>query len=266
VNNITLFMDFIITISPLLGVLVAIMVYTANHPNELDSSITFTIVVLMNMTTAPMISLSQIIKYSSNFKDSCETLHLLFNFVSDKSLEGYDLTDVLGGNRGFIHLQGCDFWVNKKLNQKIIKNLFGKKNKHLLKAGTDALVMDIRGQFSVGNYDRVESMRLDVLGIDYSIMQEPQITLNPDFINNKDIDSYQKVLSEIDFYIRPGQKVGLVGESYSGKTMFLLSLIGETEFLKKITNKGGIKIFGRVNYLSMDRPFFITGTVKENII
>jgi ABC-type multidrug transport system fused ATPase/permease subunit len=176
------------------------------------------------------------------------------------------LVDVLGGNRGFIHLQGCDFWVNKKLNQKIIKNLFGKKNKHLLKAGTDALVLDIRGQFSLGDLPGVESMRSELRGNNYSIMQEPIISLNQEGINNKDIDSYQKVLSEINFYIRPGEKVGLVGESYSGKSMFLLSLMGETEFLKKITNKGGIKIFGRVNYLSMDRPFFITGTVKENII
>ncbi|OXU29329.1 hypothetical protein TSAR_006531 [Trichomalopsis sarcophagae] len=73
-------------------------------------------------------------------------------------------------------------------------------------------------------------------------------------------NSFVTTLSEIDFYVPKGKLVGLYGRQDSGKTSFLLSILGQLQCVG-----GTVAIDGSCSYVP-NKPWLMDGTVKENVI
>ncbi|KAL7290173.1 hypothetical protein TKK_0015884 [Trichogramma kaykai] len=67
-------------------------------------------------------------------------------------------------------------------------------------------------------------------------------------------------LSEIDFYVPKGKLVGIYGHQDSGKSSFLLSILGQLR-----RTGGNVAVDGTFAYVSRE-PWLMDGTVKENIL
>lgn len=85
-------------------------------------------------------------------------------------------------------------------------------------------------------------------------------------------DSDKKILININFEIKRGEKIGIIGESGSGKTTFvdlLTGLLDPTKGLIKIDdlNLSNIKHnwFNAIGYMSQ-KSFVIDGTIRQNIL
>jgi ABC-type transport system involved in cytochrome bd biosynthesis fused ATPase/permease subunit len=70
------------------------------------------------------------------------------------------------------------------------------------------------------------------------------------------------VLSDIFCQVKPGDKIALMGKENSGKTAFILALLGE------ITNRRPhrLKLNGITNFMSLDWEVYVKGTLRQNIV
>lgn len=67
-------------------------------------------------------------------------------------------------------------------------------------------------------------------------------------------------LTGINFTVRPGQLMVIVGRVGSGKSSILMALMGELPIVS-----GDLTLYGRVSYASQE-PWIFAGTVEENIL
>ena len=68
------------------------------------------------------------------------------------------------------------------------------------------------------------------------------------------------VLAAVNFNLKPGDFLAIVGPVGSGKTTLLHSLMGET-FL----DSGKMEITGTIAYVEQE-PLIVSGTIKDNIL
>lgn len=70
------------------------------------------------------------------------------------------------------------------------------------------------------------------------------------------------VVKNVSFKIKPGKKIAVMGNMFSGKSYLLLGLLGELA----LDDKGRkVSVRGRINYLSSEWHNFIEGSIRENI-
>lgn len=67
-------------------------------------------------------------------------------------------------------------------------------------------------------------------------------------------------LTGIDFTIRPGESLVILGRVGSGKSSILMSILGDLPIVS-----GDLTLYGRVSYASQE-PWIFSGTVEENIL
>ncbi|CAG9312990.1 unnamed protein product [Blepharisma stoltei] len=118
------------------------------------------------------------------------------------------------------------------LNEKNSKNEFN---------DCDVLVSMVNASFSYKPKDEIQ---------DGNIFEENLMN------NNSDED----VLTDINFQLRKGELMIVVGQVGSGKTSLLLGLLNEI-FLKE----GNVNISGKISYSGQD-SWVLPGTIKENIL
>ena len=87
-------------------------------------------------------------------------------------------------------------------------------------------------------------------------------------LNLGNIDSHKILLKNLNVEIKKGEFVGIIGETGSGKSCFVNSMLNYFEVIKK--EHGGsdnsvFKINGSISYASQ-YPFIVNDTVKNNII
>lgn len=67
-------------------------------------------------------------------------------------------------------------------------------------------------------------------------------------------------LSGLNFTVRPGELLVIVGRVGSGKSSILMSIMGELPIVS-----GNLTLYGRISYASQD-PWIFAGTIEENIL
>lgn len=68
------------------------------------------------------------------------------------------------------------------------------------------------------------------------------------------------IFNKASFEIEPQEKICICGAEDDGKSMFLFSIMGETELMS-----GDMKMNGSMGFLSLKRAAFVSGTVRDNI-
>lgn len=70
-------------------------------------------------------------------------------------------------------------------------------------------------------------------------------------------------MKDLDFRIKKGEMVAIIGDIGSGKTSLLYALLGEMKFLSD--NKPKIVINGNISLVTQ-KPWIINDTVRNNIV
>ncbi|CAK7324073.1 unnamed protein product [Dovyalis caffra] len=73
-------------------------------------------------------------------------------------------------------------------------------------------------------------------------------------------NSSKPTLRNVNFEIKPGEKVAICGEVGSGKSTLLAAILGEVPH-----TQGNIQVYGRIAYVSQT-AWIQTGTIRENIL
>ena len=91
---------------------------------------------------------------------------------------------------------------------------------------------------------------------------------NKNIINDKNLNSDDEIiilLTNINFKIKKGEHVGIIGEVGSGKTCLLNAIINNLEVLNKEYLEGNIKISGTISFVSQN-AWILNDTIEQNIL
>jgi len=149
-------------------------------------------------------------------------------------------------DKGAIKGVNCEFGVNDNHHLEILDKL----KKTDLTGGSDKKELDVfeviqKVKDDIDDEARVEKKKHE---------QEHHHEVNPQFEN------CTVIFNQNSFDIKRGEKICICGAEDDGKSMFLFSLLGETELMS-----GSLKYNGVMNFLSFKRAAFVSGTVRDNI-
>lgn len=148
--------------------------------------------------------------------------------------------------KGAIKGVNCEFGINDTEHIEIC----GKLKKSDAFGGSEKEELDV--------YEKIQQVKdeIDDEALDAKKAQEQahHHEVNPQFEN------CTVVFNENSFDIKQGEKICICGAEDDGKSMFLFSLLGETELMN-----GSLKYNGVMGFLSCKRAAFVSGTVRDNI-
>jgi len=163
--------------------------------------------------------------------------------IKPEESEGYYDYDLEPG-----HIRGtmCEFAINDKEHIEIIAGLKGQEGD----GDGDSRKLDV--------WNKLNDLK------DQIDDEEADAKKKAMGISNQDADdqfaNVTTIFNQQSFEILPQEKVCIVGAEDDGKSMFLYSLLGETELLN-----GTMEMNGSMGYLSFKRAAFVKGTVRDNI-
>jgi ABC-type transport system involved in cytochrome bd biosynthesis fused ATPase/permease subunit len=155
--------------------------------------------------------------------------------------EGYFDYDM---KKGHIIGTDCEFGINDNYHLEIIRKL--KK--------ADA-ISDVRD----GKLDVYAAMEKIKQGLDDKKVEEKNCKLQNTQVNPQFADT-TTIFNQANFEVQAGEKICICGAEDDGKSMFLFSILGETELVH-----GNLKMNGALGLLSIKRGAFVGGTVRDNI-
>lgn len=146
--------------------------------------------------------------------------------------------------KGHIIATECEFGINDNYHLDIISKL--KK--------ADAICDVEDGKLDV--YAAMEKIKegLDDEKVAEKMAKRCKSHENPQFADTTTI------FNQANFEVQAGEKICICGAEDDGKSMFLFSILGETELVH-----GNLKMNGTLGLLSMKRGAFVGGTVRDNI-
>ena len=263
IQNVQIVNDFFNTLTPLLSVFLTIAQYKYTHHNdhpidsnkpadhdeiqdEQSSTTIFAIVTVFANIVPPMVNLTRVSEFSNTFIESIKGQKIMMSWVEDKKPDYIERFEV---PIGAIEIEKACFFIDKVSSEKVLKSMFGHVSKEMLEKEDDSDENDL----FFDNVGMMVNMSNIINKIDF---REHQLHGR----NNHEKQERTQVLDHIDMVIKPGQVVGQMGSNKSVINNFFLSLMGETEL-----STGSIKITGKMNYLSLQRSFFLETSVRENI-
>lgn len=129
---------------------------------------------------------------------------------------------------------------------------------------------------------KVSASSVELLEKEFKLKSEKNLSKKSELIFNKNIsienvsffykEPENTILKNIDLKININSKVGIIGESGSGKSTFLDILVGflkpkqgEIKIDEKITQNGLFELKNKLGYISQE-PFLLDDTIKNNVV
>lgn len=221
---------------PIVCIFTIIIVYNVTNETSLSPASTFAVLTLMNSLSAPLTALSHAAHTYKEFEHALDHVSHLLNDNQDRQQQ-LCFTDTKL-EIGSIQLCSASFSIS---NHQAPEH---QGEKHSSCEGKNKNPIDK----SIGeNIDSDENL----------------LEINKVSQNLKNEDKSKKVISDLNVSIKSGEKYFITGsQGSSGKSLFLLSLIGETDYIH-----GDFKTNGKIIYASMKKPLWLEGqSILDNII
>ena len=240
-------LNFSFELTFLIGAFLNVTFYINEQPSgtPLNTGVTFSQIALVNGMRGNFREIMEIIVNFNEYSLSKISMDLQLNQVQIKPEESEGYKDQ-SMEKGAIKGVNCEFGVNDNHHLEILDKL----KKTDLQGGSDKKELDVfeviqKVKDDIDDEARVEKKKHE---------QEHHHEVNPQFEN------CTVIFNQNSFDIKRGEKICICGAEDDGKSMFLFSLLGETELMS-----GSLKYNGVMNFLSFKRAAFVSGTVRDNI-
>lgn len=232
VQIISTMIDFFLEMMPLVSTFVIICWYNSTHEHVLSTAGTFTIVALLSTLGGPLRVLSNLSRDKQMFDNAYITVYDLLNRLESKGTTNFVNKKM---DTGGISLDDATFSINDGKESKLIEKIMSLEDPETKKY--------------FGIISRAMNYVEEYLG-------SPK---NP--LKYVDTPDSKVVLNNLNVNISSGQKVCMIGTEGSGRSMFMLSLLGETDMVC-----GAFSYNGKISYLNGKDPLWLVGaSIKENV-
>ena len=215
----------------------------------------------------PIINLPEII---TNFIDTIISMRRIEKYIKENDIDN-SIIKKCKNNDNAIEIENAYFTWGIEQNKKKTKN----KNNEIINDNNDndsnSDESDESSEENSLNYSFNESDNENKINIKDSEIKENEInntflSINNSLDNKIEITSKRKfecVLKNINFTIKKGELIGIIGEVGSGKSSLLQSILNSLILLNPI-NCSGIHINGKLGYVSQI-SWIKNDTIKNNI-
>ena len=224
--------NFTYWIADVVLITVSIVFYNIIH-NQLDTTKILTGIYIVNDLVVPMFNLPMFIRF---YFETIISLIRIETFLCYKENDNKQIEYLPEDNEYAIIIEKVDFGVENLVKDNKRKNSDSPKRE------------DENAKLKIVVYNENNGDNKNNINI-----------LNPEE------EEIVTLLKDIDFKIKKGEHIGLIGEVGSGKTCLLNSIINNLAVLNKGDIKGNIKLSGKISFVSQN-AWILNDTIEQNIL
>lgn len=218
---------------PLLCTFGIIVFYNVTNTEALSAVNTFTVVTLLAVLAGPLAVLSNVARDKQLFDEAYDHVSDVMNRFEEKPKDDFFNSRLEVGR---VQFENVTFAISSGKCRRDVEKVMSLKDVEGTKPGYPWSSMLIRLEKFLGT--------------------------KPNPPEQDDEPDTREVLTDITTDIQPGNKICLIGTEGSGRSSFMLSILGE---INKV--KGDLKFNGKISYLNMKNPLWLVGeSLMENVI
>ena len=218
---------------------VSIVFYNLIH-NQMDTTKIITGIYIVNDLVIPMFNLPHFIRF---YFETIISLVRIETFLSYKENDDKQIQYLPQDSEYAVIIENVDFGVENKIEEK--STVINKKEEENVKLKVNS------------NENKKKSKNNNLV--------EENPILAPQNNKNKSEEKIITLLKGINFKIKKGEHIGIIGEVGSGKTCLLNSIINNLAVLNKREPEGNIKLAGKVSFVSQN-SWILNDTIEQNIL
>ena len=217
---------------------ISIVFYNLIH-HQMDTTKIITGIYIVNDLVIPLFNFPQFIRF---YFETIISLVRIESFLSYKENDDNQIKYLPKDSEFAIIIENIDFGVENKIEEKNVFLTIKEDENNNLKSKKKK---EIKGK--------------------YNNIYEEKTIIEPMNLNNKSEDKIVTLLKGIDFKIKKGEHIGIIGEVGSGKTCLLNSIINNLEILNKKDKNENIQLSGKVSFVSQN-SWILNDTIEQNIL
>ena len=221
---------------------VSIVFYNLIH-HQMDTTKIITGIYIVNDLVIPMFNLPHFIRF---YFETIISLIRIETFLSYKENDDKQIKHLPEDCKYAVIIENVDFGVENRIDEK--ESSLNKKEEENIK-------------LTLKNNENIENTQNSKNKI---IFEDKYILTS----KKKKINSEEKIvtlLRGIDFKIKKGEHIGIIGEVGSGKTCLLNSIINNLAVLNKEGKDGNIQLSGKISFVSQN-SWILNDTIEQNIL
>ena len=219
---------------------ISIIFYNIIH-HQMDTTKIITGIYIVNDLVIPLFNLPHFIRF---YFETIIGLIRIETFLSYKENDDKQIQYLPKESEYAIIIENIDFGVEDKIEEK--DNITNKKEdeNNILKTN--------KNKKNINNNQK-------------NIIQGDKSTIEIISNNESNEEKIITLLKGINFKIKKGEHIGIIGEVGSGKTCLLNSIINNLAILNKKEEAGNIKLLGKVSFVSQN-SWILNDTIEQNIL
>ena len=224
---------------------VSIVFYNLIH-HQMDTTKIITGIYIVNDLVIPMFNLPHFIRF---YFETIISLVRIETFLSYKESDNKQIKYLPEDSEYAVIIENVDFGVENKTEDKDTN--FNKKEEEIIKLKINT------SENNENNENKLTTKN--------NIINEDKI-INSKIIKKKfSEEKIVTLLKDINFKIKKGEHIGIIGEVGSGKTCLLNSIINNLAVLNKKNTEGNIQLAGKVSFVSQN-SWILNDTIEQNIL
>ena len=242
-------------ISDVLLYSVSIIFYNLIH-HQMDTVKIITGIYIVNDLIVPMFNLPNFIRF---YFETIIGLMRIETFLSGKENEENQIKYLPKESEYAVIIENIDFGTETLLNFKELnkeKDIYDIKELNNNKTEKENASVNLTQ--SDDNIEPTQSKEINLKNIDIS-------NINDECDKNIQEKKIIKLLKNINFKIKKGEHICIIGEVGSGKTCLLNAIINNLLVLNKPKEEGNIQLSGKVSFVSQNY-WILNDTIKQNIL
>ena len=217
---------------------VSIVFYNLIH-NQMDTTKIITGIYIVNDLVIPMFNLPHFIRF---YFETIISLVRIETFLSYKENDDKQIKYLPNDSEYAVIIENVDFGVENKIEEKNI-NLNKKEEENI--------------KLKVQNGENSPKTKNNIY--------DDNTILSNHNNKNKTDEKIITLLKGINFKIKKGEHIGIIGEVGSGKSCLLNSIINNLAVLNKKEPEGNIQLSGKVSFVSQN-SWILNDTIEQNIL
>ena len=231
---------------------VSIIFYNLIH-HQMDTTKIITGIYIVNDLVIPMFNLPHFIRF---YFETIISLIRIETFLSYKENEDKQIKYLSKESEYAVIIENIDFGVETKLNDK--NSINNNDDIDEIKAFKNNKKEEENATLKLNQSDIINNIVSQKKRINSNIP-------NKDNFNNNQKGNIITLLKNINFKIKKGEHICIIGEVGSGKTCLLNAIINNLFVINKPKAEGNIQLSGKVSFVSQN-SWILNDTIEQNIL